>query len=1185
MSDWENIECGYNAWEETMNFGTRCLGGLDDLHETSTLAVIQSSDGGTTTLPTIHSLVNNGSVLFSINKSLRSFQDLHCTVLSLNNTFDDIIDTFSINLNGTLLCVCLRSGLVIVFDIESEPQVLFQKIVCENNDKEQAFFIKSIPVQTRTENLTFYIINRTGKIHRITHSRLEDTSSDCSDYKYTDHLVMDLSKPILSADLLYPIMCCTNLEHVFICNLEMATFTSFNTKGLKKIYLCNTRFCLGLTDDGRLMSVCTKTGLRLTTKIKILFDDMLLIYDNNHVQILAVTKKDEIGSSDITLMSYPEYKTVFSLRLSSGIHFIVPEHIHDEIMYISEIRAGEAIKELRFQIISETAPEYRLQRLLRRQKFKEAEQFAKMFSLDLTEIQKAKARLIVDKYECNETDVTELLEILNGISDDEFKISSCLNTHSSCSNLKDVERILRYMNSVSPSELSADSEQWENIGPELMFRFHTFLMLVNAGYLESSSEDWNHFSICDLLSQLRILLEEGQIEEFKILYNRLDAATVEKLNQTDIATILDNVNKLALGDQESFLSAFVPLSISYLPSSVTTFIQWIISNVYYIEKTYFDAFPKNALTFLNQMVVLLKLDSIHQLDFQQCSMIDSDLLQDLENIIDTLKKLEVLKTEHRIVIPLQHLQQDMKTLFPGLLISFAKNETFLTQFIENFVQPHQNDVFGDIIEDLVKYPEEYWIKVIPIMLEYLTSLTKRLNAVIIVIKEAHVPWCEEIRKIASSSIRHNHPLVSQIIGKIQEERKSSILRKKPYCIMKPYEDSSKFILFAINRILYCNEPSMVHDIYEICKDSATTKLEADVLIIHHLIKKGDFYNALEVLDRNSEEYVSKLCRRLVMHASTAIDNEYKLDSVQENYYEILGSIFVRLQRNESSFKKQNHCNTLQLLRNVYHIQRSFKMNVICKDFIKPVKKYLLSKLMPVLTEEYSNNKNTVVCVRSCEKMAEYLKLDSKDVLIELCRQIIGDYNIIVSAGQVLYKNEDDPKSLCAMATLLLLCIGIPNSRFEISDANRWCDYEHIDLKPFTVGLRLARKLMVKAILTASEVDLIRCMEIANWTEMTYFVSYPEIHNESLHNVCLSNAMTASLSLFNGIKTVFKFYVQHLDMTTNSHMSNLYIETNGDIGKLELIKKENKQNIKSICKVLLFFLNFMVASQLLLDNNC
>ncbi|KAK5637896.1 hypothetical protein RI129_001242 [Pyrocoelia pectoralis] len=236
MADWNYIQCGYNALDETINFGTRILGGFDNLYETSTFCLF-----------------------FSINKSLRIFQDLHCTELSLNITFEDIIDTFCVTSSGTFL-----------FDIENEPKKLFQRILYEK----QPFFIKAVPVESKI-GLTFYVVSSSGQIHRIAQSDLEDiniNSNDNSD-SYSENLAVDLNKPILHVNLLYPIMCCTNLEEVFVYNMALDRMTSFCISGIKKMHLCNIRFCLGLTCDGRLISICTKTGLKVATKINTIFED------------------------------------------------------------------------------------------------------------------------------------------------------------------------------------------------------------------------------------------------------------------------------------------------------------------------------------------------------------------------------------------------------------------------------------------------------------------------------------------------------------------------------------------------------------------------------------------------------------------------------------------------------------------------------------------------------------------------------------------------------------------------------------------------------------------------------------------------------------------------------------------------------------------------------------------------
>lgn len=43
MGDWSEIETNFNTADETINFGSRKYSGLDNLYETSTLAVIKNS--------------------------------------------------------------------------------------------------------------------------------------------------------------------------------------------------------------------------------------------------------------------------------------------------------------------------------------------------------------------------------------------------------------------------------------------------------------------------------------------------------------------------------------------------------------------------------------------------------------------------------------------------------------------------------------------------------------------------------------------------------------------------------------------------------------------------------------------------------------------------------------------------------------------------------------------------------------------------------------------------------------------------------------------------------------------------------------------------------------------------------------------------------------------------------------
>lgn len=117
--------------------------------------------------------------------------------------------------------------------------------------------------------------------------------------------------------------------------------------------------------------------------------------------------------------------------------------MNDEILILSKIvNSTGLISELRVQCVYETHPELRLTKLIRKQRFEEAIKFAKMFNIDPVVILKARAQVIVDKNVCTSEDIIKLIEILDQIHDDYFKLQCC--SHIECNNYEDVRKILNY---------------------------------------------------------------------------------------------------------------------------------------------------------------------------------------------------------------------------------------------------------------------------------------------------------------------------------------------------------------------------------------------------------------------------------------------------------------------------------------------------------------------------------------------------------------------------------------------------------------------------------------------------------------------------------------------------------------------------------------------------------------------
>lgn len=103
------------------------------------------------------------------------------------------------------------------------------------------------------------------------------------------------------------------------------------------------------------------------------------------------------------------------------------------ILFIEGIINGTNINTIRIKSVIESVPDFRLERLLKRRQFEEAETFAKKFNLSLESIHVSKAILYTEQLKpwAKETsdmiNLDTLINTLNQISDLQFVINCCTN--------------------------------------------------------------------------------------------------------------------------------------------------------------------------------------------------------------------------------------------------------------------------------------------------------------------------------------------------------------------------------------------------------------------------------------------------------------------------------------------------------------------------------------------------------------------------------------------------------------------------------------------------------------------------------------------------------------------------------------------------------------------------------------
>lgn len=101
---------------------------------------------------------------------------------------------------------------------------------------------------------------------------------------------------------------------------------------------------------------------------------------------------------------------------------------------------------------------------------------------------------------------------------------------------------------------------------------------------------------------------------------------------------------MSFSTYEPFLSVFIPVTLTHLPSALSQFSKWLCSRVFYIEEKHSLNFPENSIKFTNTIVKLLKV---------QCDAINGAVVDDLTNLSNALRQLQILKNNFKISVPLK----------------------------------------------------------------------------------------------------------------------------------------------------------------------------------------------------------------------------------------------------------------------------------------------------------------------------------------------------------------------------------------------------------------------------------------------------------------------------------------------------------------------------------------------------
>ncbi|KOC60522.1 Kinetochore-associated protein 1 [Habropoda laboriosa] len=984
MALWNKVKSGFDTEEETVNFGTRTIAESNgSLYETSTIATIQS-DGKVTEEPNVLASVQYSRVCVAIDKSITIFENETCEEILLSVSFGLLITCYCVSHDGVFLFVILSNGMLYCLHLLNKGQIIFSKNITKNEDTIITIFLQN----ESDECINIYLIAKSGAIYRISKFNIkliqsaiitetDDTFNDTLKKLTQQVTCVQLFKGFSYNEVVYATVGMINkgvsiamLSSNMLFMWPSEQYNNFNTLNYTKVkFFRNYIAMLGLRIDHTLCLICPQTLLSVKMFFKSVLDFIIIENnDNSLCQILVLTTSGNICTTyTLHVLSFPDFQEKFQINVPIITSLVEIMDPCDEIILylegINNLNSGtKYIDTIRVKIISESIPEYQLQRLLRREQFDEAEAFAKKFDLCTEPIYCAKAALLLSQFgpwakerSGSSTQLDMLLSILDKIENVQYIVECC--SKALIPDYKQMRKVHLY----------AHSRITENI----------------AGEMEAATLIWTR--------HLPDIIKHVSVETIK-----------------DIFAVLPE--KIAPFTLWPWLSHFIPTVLSFIPNAMHEIILWSCKKVKSFEQFYNSEWPQIGIDFTNKFIKLLKFEESHQSLYfhQECLNKDSNLKQ-LLFLMQAMSDIQNLKVNYRLTMFLDSYIGDPMEVSYVLLdkihVDIIPNfvNTFLNQYMLN--NSLQNDyVLSTYIQKTMRNSKSWWsgeeapweIRVVAII-DLIQNIETKLQQILEVLKKATVPWSSSIITLAERSSNFDHSLTSQIRIEYNYVPIKLVLKKYGY-------ERTGINNKLIHRIIRKNYDSMISDIQQITKNDLLLRRKAFSSCINYYLSRGNFESVMKILNCLEDEVLLYCCLQIVNYTTASLSLK-TIPASLIHYSEMLGWVKLQLEKLSEKCKMQSHycknvINSINEITSMYHLKKIFQLNVTFRKY-QIEKKQVLQNYIEKL---YNGDENLFIIYKKVIKVADLLKLqriDAISLLLEWTKNMdLLNYFVRCDEGQL-----------------------------------------------------------------------------------------------------------------------------------------------------------------------------------------
>uniref|UniRef100_A0A0K0DF05 Rod_C domain-containing protein n=1 Tax=Angiostrongylus cantonensis TaxID=6313 RepID=A0A0K0DF05_ANGCA len=627
-------------------------------------------------------------------------------------------------------------------------------------------------------------------------------------------------------------------------------------------YYSNGRFIIGLTLEGLFVvydlwtySIVLQEDIR--TNQEEVFTDFIIVNNpgiNLKLGMIAVIVKTQ-DSAEMHIRSLLNSEITYRVGVSPESRLIPVSEVADRVILLVESFAGKDTDTVKVREIVEAQPEMKLERLISRNQFDQAEQFAIQFNLDVQKVHVARMHYLLSLAAVSNSDehFAQLMNCLENVNDHNMVGEVCFSGATTFGSYERIISLLTY----SRKRAITDPATIDHLA-QVSYLLATYRLVQgpeNAGFASDSlwkylvsgmqnEEQWHQVFLGTL--------KNGSVKEARVVWNRHIASITPCFNTADdeetAAKNLSNffeVLRTAISkdigiwrDAIAFLEFdFVPAYLWKVPKQISTLlVDFLLELARELETLDRPNFPLNSLHATSTFERIIQKhvnETVTGTRQTELAYVGSLLCADASGTALRLRELDTYSSNLKVINRLKEVYQcplsystfvslNCEEICFQILQQCLRNPNLVKENVEKYARRYMAEHNLEQDGTLYKYVEAVsssspglivasnaWHDHCLIVCETIHNFSVRCKAICMIATRAQPPWNKRLSEAVESVLNNRH--VDQSIRKSLEAicRRAELSQimlvySTPFIMLDPIlENEYKFVKFI--RFMFIDE--------------------------------------------------------------------------------------------------------------------------------------------------------------------------------------------------------------------------------------------------------------------------------------------------------------------------------------------------------------------------------------------